>query len=378
MVKGRHKSLGIVLTGGGARSAYPLGVLKFIFHDLNVNPQDVVLVGSSAGAINAHYLAQNAHRGFGVIINELCGVWEGLHVESIYKTNISSISKLVGRWLYNSTIGKLSHKQKIESFLDSTPLYELLKSLSDTRQLHKNIEEGVISGLGITATQYGTGRAITFYHASPTNPVKKWWYPKREGVPTKIGLKHVLASAAIPVLFPSVRVGKYFYGDGSVRFTAPLSPAIHMGANKILAIGLRKIETSELVPAQEYPSIAQIGGTLLNAIFHDSLDYDVHTLRKINKLVQISRESLEDYVFINTILVQPSRDLGILALAYEQSMPQKLKFLLKSLGSQGRGSADLLSYLLFEGIYIKKLIQLGYEDAKARKIEIETFFSDHK
>jgi len=375
MVKGRHKCLGVVLTGGGARSAYQLGVLKFVFHDLNVNPEDVVFVGSSAGAINATYLSQNAHKGFSVAINEICHIWENLHVEKIYKTDISGISKILGRWLYNATIGRISHKQKIESFLDSKPLYELLKTFTDTRQLHKNIEEGVISGLGITTTQYGTGRAITFYHAAASNPVQKWWYPKREGVSTKLGLKHVLASAAIPVLFPSVKIGQYFYGDGSIRFSAPLSPAIHMGANKILAIGLRKVETSELVPAQEYPSLAQISGTLLNAIFHDSLDYDVHTLRKINKLVQISREPLEDYVFIDTMLVQPSRDLGILALAYEQSIPRTLKYLLKSLGSQGRESADLLSYLLFEGSYIKKLIQVGYEDAKARKAEIEKFFA---
>lgn len=364
----------IVLTGGGARSAYHLGVLKYIFDTMSPSMEPPVFIGSSAGAINATYLAQHAHDGFKKAIYDLCDIWCSLTINRIYKTDALAISRVIWHFLRNITIGRFTEQRVIESLLDSKPLYSLLLAMVDVKSLHHNIDTGLVRGLGITATQYGTGRSLTFFQTSPGHKITEWNFPRRQGVETKIHLKHIMASAAIPFLFPSVKIGENYYGDGSIRFTAPFSPAIHLGASKILAVGMRKTSPTEIQPAKNYPSIAQIGGTLLNAIFLDTLDYDAHTLRRVNSLLKNSKDPAGDLKPVDLALVQPSHDLGLVALKYSRFVPRTLKFLMNSVGSAQRGGADLLSYLLFDHHYIEELIHLGYEDAKLYKQELLSIF----
>ncbi|HLD73492.1 MAG TPA: patatin-like phospholipase family protein [Bdellovibrionota bacterium] len=366
----------IVLTGGGARSAYHLGVLKYIFDTMDARMEPPIFIGSSAGAINATYLVQHAHEGFKKAIHDLCDIWCSLKVERIYKTDIFAVSRVVWHFLRNITIGRFTEQRIIESLLDSAPMYALLRAMVDIKSLHHNIDTGLVRGLGITATQYGTGRSLTFFQTAPGHKVGEWNFPRRQGLETKIMLKHIMASAAIPFLFPSVKIGENYYGDGSIRFTAPFSPAIHLGASKLLAVGMRKIDPNQSEPAKSYPSIAQIGGTLLNAIFLDTLDYDARTLTRINELLKNQKDPMSEKP-IDLALIQPSSDLGICALKYNKYLSKTLKFLMNSVGSTQRGGADLLSYLLFDHHYIEELIHLGYEDAKLHHKDLLTIFPPH-
>ena len=364
----------IVLTGGGARSAYHLGVLKYIFDTMNAKIEPPIFIGSSAGAINSSYLVQHSHEGFKKAIHDLCDIWCSLTVERIYRTGFMAVSKIFWHFLRNSTVGLFAEKRIIESLFDSAPMYSLLRAMVDIKMMHHNIDAGLVRALGITATQYGTGRSLTFFHTVPGHKVHEWNFPRRQGVETKIGLKHVMASAAIPFLFPAVKIGENYYGDGSIRFTAPMSPAIHLGASKILAVGMRKIDPAQIEPTKNYPSIAQIGGTLLNAIFLDTLDYDARTLERINQLLKNTKDTENDLKPVNLALVQPSCDLGLVALKYSRFVPRSLKFFMNRAGSAQRGGADLLSYLLFDHHYIEELIHLGYEDAKLFKNDLLSIF----
>ncbi len=364
----------IVLTGGGARSAYHLGVLKYVFDTMNAQMEPPIFIGSSAGAINSTYLVQHAHEGFKKAIHDLCDIWCSLTVSRIYKTDVFAVSRVLWHFLRNATVGLFAEQRVIESLLDSKPMYALLRAMVDIKSLHHNIDSGLVRGLGITATQYGTGRSLTFFQTAPDHKAHEWNFPRRQGVETKIGLKHIMASAAIPFLFPSVKIGENYYGDGSIRFTAPMSPGIHMGASKLLAVGMRKVDPTQIEPAKSYPSIAQIGGTLLNAIFLDTLDYDARTLERINRLLKNTKDPVGDLKPVDLALIQPSCDLGIVALKYSRFVPRSLKFLMNRAGSAQRGGADLLSYLLFDHHYIEELIHLGYEDAKLYRQDLLTIF----
>ncbi|MBI2026826.1 MAG: patatin-like phospholipase family protein [Deltaproteobacteria bacterium] len=369
-----QKRVAFVLPGGGARAAYQLGVLKYIFEKWHSSIRSPIFIGVSAGAINSQYLVQHSHEGFHEAINKLCHVWGSLKVQSIYKTDVLGITEILWHWLRNFTIGRFVGHRIIESALDVEPLNKLLLSLVDLKLLHENIEKGYVSALGITATHYDTGRSITFFQASPQARVREWNYPRRQGIQTKISIKHILASASIPILFPAVKIGQDYYGDGNIRFSTPLSPAIHLGAEKICVIGLRRRLVQFQKPSLEYPSLAKIGGTLLNAIFHDSLDYDIMTLQRINDLIDNLKAPSEQYRKIDLCALQPSQDLGHMALGYEKFVPKALMFLLNGMGTEHKGSADLLSYLLFEGHYIHRLMSLGYDDAKKQHADLAKLF----
>jgi len=370
--------MAFILTGGGARAAYQLGVLKYIFSELGYEPKSPIFVGSSAGGINAFYLAMRAHVGYSQAINELCDLWSELTIHDIYKTDLWSVLKTIGNFAYNFTFGRYVKKRHIESILDSTPLYFFLRNRFDQcrHELHANIQSGKVAALGLTAMQYGTGKNVTFYEATPGDggdDVHPWHRTRREGRPTKLRLKHILASAAIPLLFPSVKVENNYYGDGSVRKSAPLSPAIQLGATKIFAIGLRPAHFKSN-PIQTYPSLSQIVGMMLNTVFLDALDDDVHNLERINQFVK-KKPDTEGLREIDVKLIRPSNDLGLLALPFKHFIPKSLAFLVKGMGPTDRRGADFLSYILFDKHYIRAMIDEGFASAHAEANELKAFFS---
>lgn len=380
MEKPKKERVAFILSGGGARAAYQLGVLKYIFTELKCIPEAPIILGTSAGAINAFFLALRAHEGLDQAIGKLCDLWSGLTVNHIYRTDPWSIIKGLGNFLYNFTLGRFIRERHAESLLDTTPLYLMLRKVfeEDHQHLHKNIEEGRVQALGISAMQYGTARTVTFFESSPHSGLKEWERPRREGRQTKLRLKHVLASAAIPMIFPSVRLENSYYADGSVRAAAPLSAAIQLGATKILVIHLARASREQLKPLAHYPSVSQIVGMLFNTIFLDALDFDLRVLNRINHLISLIThvKPNEDLKKIDVTIIRPSEDLGLLSLPYKVNLPKSLLFLLKGLGPTDRSSADFLSYLLFDGRYANALIAEGMKDAHANREELLRFFSD--
>lgn len=369
-------STAFVLSGGGARSAYQLGVLKYIFTEMGYLPEAPIFVGSSAGAINAYFLSLRAHHGFSKAIIDLCNIWSALTVDRVFRTDFRSIVKGVGNFVYNFTIGRYVKQRHIESIFNTEPLYELLKNIivSEYHLLDENIESGTVGALGISAMQYGTGRTITFFQASEKSGIQPWMLLRREGRPAKLRLKHVLASAAIPLVFPSVKIENSYYADGSVRATAPLSPAIHLGGSKILAMGLRTT-AQQSQPIENYPSMSQIIAMMLNTVFLDSIDFDVRVLERVNELIEkLPKEERGKLRTIDPLLIRPSEDLGLLSLPYKDCVPKTLKFLMKGLGPTDQRGADFLSYILFDQHYIKALIEKGFQDAYAQREVLYYFF----
>lgn len=368
-------STAFVLSGGGARSAYQLGVLKYIFVEMGYVPQAPIFVGSSAGAITAYFLTLRAHHGFSKAITDLCDIWSTLTVDHIFRTDVWSVMKGVGNFIYNFTIGRYVKKRHIESIFNTEPFYELLKNIivADYHCLDENIESGRIRALGISTMQYGTGRTITFFQTSEKSGIQPWNLARREGRPAKLRLKHVLASAAIPLIFPSVKIENHFYADGSVRASAPLSPAIHLGGSKILGIGLRTT-AAQSSPIENYPSMAQIIAMMLNTVFLDSIDFDIRVLEHMNELLlKLPKGEWGKHRMIDTLLIHPSEDLGLFSLPYKEYVPPTLKFLMKGLGPTDQRGADFISYILFDKHYIRALIEKGFSDAHAQK-EILHYF----
>ncbi|HBQ21153.1 MAG: hypothetical protein A2Z91_00615 [Deltaproteobacteria bacterium GWA2_38_16] len=377
METSKKDSIAFMLSGGGARAAYQLGVLKYIFTELKCIPESPIIVGTSAGAINAFFLALKAHEGLDKAIVQLCDLWSSLTIDNIYRTDPWSILKGVGNFLYNFTLGRFVRERHMESFLDTTPLYLMLRRVfeDDAHHFHHNIEEGFIRALGLTAMQYGTGKTITFFEAGSKSGVKEWDRPRRQGVETKLRLKHVLASASIPIIFPSVKLENSYYADGSVRANAPLSGAIQLGATKILVIHLARKSREQLKPLAHYPSVSQIIGMLFNTIFLDTLDFDLRVLNRVNSLIEKLPDNPEKLKLVEVSVIRPNNDLGYLSLPFKKDLPKTLSFLLKGLGPTDKTGSDFLSYILFDGRYAKELIEEGMKDAHANREELLQFFS---
>ncbi|MBI3017887.1 MAG: patatin-like phospholipase family protein [Deltaproteobacteria bacterium] len=375
----KKERMAFMLSGGGARAAYQLGVLKYIFTELKCIPASPIILGTSAGAINAFFLTLRAHEGLDKAIIQLCDLWSHLTVNNIYRTDPWSVFKGLGNFLYNFTLGRFIRERHTESLLDTTPLYLMLRKAfeDDHHHLHRNIEEGLIQALGISAMQYGTAKTVTFFESSPHSGLKEWERGRREGRQTKLRLKHVLASAAIPIIFPSVKLENNYYADGSVRAAAPLSAAIQLGATKILAIHLARKSREQLKPLAHYPSVSQIVGMLFNTIFLDALDFDLRVLNRVNHLISLIThiKPNEDLKKVDVTIVRPSEDLGLLSLPHKKDLPKTLLFLLKGLGPTDKSGADFLSYLLFDGRYAEILIAEGMKDAHLNREELLRFFS---
>lgn len=364
----------VVLTGGGARAAYQVGFLRSFARQL---PEEriPIITGVSAGAINAAYLA--SHPGSTAeAVDELSALWRGLTVDRVFRSDTLALLKNAIAWLLRLGGGGISWGGRVRSLVDSEPLRQLLhRELGDGSGeipgIAANVAADRLKALALTALDYTTGRTVTWTQG---REIRMWERPHRRSEQTRIGVAHVLASAALPLLFPAVRVGTGWFGDGGVRLTAPLSPALHLGATRILAISTRydrsQAEAARPV-VRAYPPPAQILGQLLNAIFLDMLDQDVQRAERLNQLLALLPADRSSRLKqVEVLVLRPSRDLGRLAAQHEAELPGAFRFLTRGLGTRETESPDLLSLLLFQPDYVSELIEVGERDADAHSSQI--------
>ncbi len=366
---------GLLLAGGGARGAYQVGVLRAIAELWRgrVNPFPVIC-GVSVGSINAAYLASRSDD-FHAAVASLEGLWRDLRTSKVYRTDVATITATALHWLTTLTVGGFGKGNPL-SLLRNGPLAELLDDYIDFDRIDHCLTTGALDALAITASSYANGRAITFFHG-PSNLVE-WKRARRDGVHCRVTSDHVLASAALPVIFPPQKVGEEYFGDGSLRLTAPLSPAIHLGARRILVIGTRdrRAEVGEVEMRRgRVPTLGDIAGHMLDLLFNDNLNEDVERLRRINNTLSLlppEKERETHLRLIEVLIVQPSKNIGEIARRHAKDIPWTIRGLLRGAGAWGAGW-KVPSYLLFEPAFCVELIELGYEDAMRRKDEIGSF-----
>jgi len=391
--------LGLVLTAGGARGAYQAGVLKRLGEIPSLKKGSSpfpIIAGASAGAINGTMLAATGHR-FGPSTRALASLWGDLTVDRVFRTDILALGQVGVRLVRDLALGGVFGGGTLQSFFDASPLRDFLGSKLPVRGIDAAIRRGELYAVAISATSYHSGKAFTFVQGRPGHPI--WQKSRRVCLPTKLTLDHVLASAAIPILFPPVLVssgGECFFGDGGLRLVTPFSPAIRLGATRVFAVGVRSpgaaqaLSEAELGHRQRWnakrttlirPPLAQICGVFLNAIFLDHLDADLDHLERMNQLIEANAAAriesgssvAEPMRPVKPMIVSPSEDLALVAKQFEHKMPRLIRYVLDGLGEPNAESADLMSYLLFDKSYTQALIEIGYGDADQRVDEIESF-----
>ncbi len=367
---------GLVLSGGGARSAYQVGVLSYLAEKA---PEVTfpIITGVSAGSINAAFLA--GFRGDpSEGMQELARCWCSLTIERVFHSELRYLGVSGLRWIWTLGGAGTSLGPPVKGLVDTNPLREFLVENLDPEGIQENVDEGRLRAVGITATNYDTGQTITFVQGGPD--VRSWERVRRCGVREDVGVEHVMASGSLPLIFPAVEIGGAHYGDGSIRQSAPLAPAIHLGASRLLAVSTRYAATSVEIKSRQtvgYPQPAQIISMLFNTVFLDTLEADVERLNRLNKVLAAlpAGEPVPDGLRpIDILVLRPSTDLGKLAAEYKGKLPRSLRFMLRGLGAHRVQRPDILSYLLFESPYVGRLIELGYEDALSQWSEIEAFF----
>ncbi len=373
----------LVLTGGGARAAYQVGVLRGI---AEIMPEAAgpaspfrILCGTSAGAINAGALAASAGD-FRAAAHGLADLWGSVHAADIYRTGVGSISASGARWLGAMAIGWMLRRGP-RSLFNNAPLGELIERMHRPGAIAHALESGTLHALAITALSYSTGRHVTFYQSH--RPIQPWRRSQREAEVAEIGVAHMLASSSIPFVFPATPImcdGRdEYFGDGTIRQISPLSPAIHLGASRILAIGSASQHRPgwyDTVPGGGYPTLAQIGGQALASIFLDGLTVDIERLQQINGLLARAPElvdSVDGWRPIEVLVVEPSERLEVIAARHLKYLPRTVRALLAPLGGTEARGAAFASYLLFEPEFTQELIALGERDAHARADELRAF-----
>lgn len=370
--------VGLILTGGGARAAYQVGVLKAIAECMPRRARNPfpVICGTSAGSLNAATLAINA-RSFRKGVRYLDSIWKNFHPSQVYRTDVLGVLSNTLRWLSGLLLSALGiNKLKHVSLLDNSPLQTLLENILPCEKIQENIDAGLLQALSITASGYGTGQSVSFYQgAAHLHP---WRRTRRLGIPTKIEIKHLMASSAIPFIFPAALINREYFGDGSMRQIAPISPALHLGATRVLVIGVTaaNVDTSRTPEMHEYPTLAQIAGHAMNSIFLDNMEVDLERLRKNNELITLMPDEFQkytDFCHVDVLVISPSQPLEKIAERYAKEMPWTIRLLLRMIGARPRRGDTLLSYLLSESKYCSALIDLGYQDAMHRREEIMRF-----
>lgn len=367
---GRRPKIALVLTGGGARAAYQVGALRAIAEMLpGGSPSPFAIVcGTSAGAINASMVAAGA-RDLAGAVARLESLWGSLHARDVYRAHPL---RLAGRWFASL----VRRRWRPASLLDCSPLAGLLARTVPFEDIGAALEAEALEALAVTALSYRTGMSVTFCQVRPGAAM--WEREQRRGVGTAIGVDHLMASSAIPFLFPPVAVDGEYYGDGAVRQVAPTAPALHLGADRILVIGVGRSGPGSASAVAAPPSLAQVGSQVLAGIFTDALGTDLERVRLVNAAVrQIPLDQLERSPVplrdVALMVIAPRVALEDLALRYVRELPWGLRLMLRGLGGHGRGGAGLLSYLLFEPGYCRALVELGYRGAKARAAELDEF-----
>jgi NTE family protein len=367
----------LILSGGGARGAYQVGVLKAIaelFPETNINPFQIVC-GTSAGSINAAKIATEADQ-FHQAVLGLETIWSNLRSEDIHQVGLTDILKSMLKIILSFFHSGIA-KGKPLSLFNNRPLYYLLKRSIDMTRLNKMLHEQHIHALCISALGYASGQNIGFYQGQPS--IHAWKSARRIGASTILEHKHLMASSALPAIFPAVHINREFFGDGALRQSAPLSAALHLGADKLLVIGVSgNLEKAPArIKAENSPSIAQVLGNLLNSAFIDSLEEDIQMLQRFNRFANglTVEKQLELKVRpVEVLVIKPSLDFEQLAGRFTHHLPRSMRFLLSIIGANRKGGgSSLASYILFEKEFCKALIDCGYHDALAQAEQLRQF-----
>ncbi|MCY3966003.1 MAG: patatin-like phospholipase family protein [Acidobacteria bacterium] len=366
--------IGLVLTGGGARAAYQVGLVRHLAKRLPEFHFDV-LTGVSAGAINASFLA--SHTGSAAeATEELMSTWLDLTPDHVFRDDGWSLGKMVLRWLLNLASGGLRYRPQVRGLVDTSPLGNHLEDVLGVEAANgrvlpgiaKNLDRGRLDAVAVTTVEWSTGQTVTWVQG---RDIETWERPKRRSERALLTLDHVLASASLPLIFPAVRIGDAWHGDGGVRLTSPLSPALHLGCDRLIAVSTRHEPLAPRAAAAAYPPPAQFAGVLLNAVFLDQLDQDANRMELVNGLLARMPESERGPLrLVDLVLLRPSEDLGRLASRFEPRLPKAFRFMTRGLGTRDTKSPDLLSLLMFQPDYIRALIEVGERDAEARHGEI--------
>ncbi len=366
----------VVLTGGGARAAYQVGVLRAIAHirgRRGGNPFPIIC-GTSAGGINAAALAVYSDD-FDVAVRKLAWIWRNLTVEQIYRADPAALVTTGLRWGSALTLGWLV-RQTPRSLLDNSPLHALLDRVLDYSRIDQSILAGTLHAVSVSASGYSSGQSLAFFQGRAD--LQPWRRAQRLGVKARLGTRHLLASSAIPFVFPAMHINREYFGDGSMRQLAPISPAVHLGADRILVIGSGRLAEEGRLRNDAYPTPAQIAGHALSSIFLDALAVDLERLEHINQtLATLSPTSIAASATglrsIEALVISPSHRLDTIAGYHRDALPRTLRTVLRGVGAMRREGSALLSYLLFEKPYIRALMDLGFQDALVQRKAIEGF-----
>lgn len=368
--------LAIVLNGGGARASYQAGALRALYEIIK-KEQNLfnIITGNSAGAINAAFLASSA-RDWGSSTQYLSDFWQRLKPENVFDISYATMTKLGTSWVKGTLLRNVATGGSYNSILNTSPLQKLLSREIDFPEIGPIIDSKLLYAIAISTTNYYSGANVVFFDGD--KQIQKWSKPDRFSLRANLRVEHIMGSSAIPLFFPPIQIDQSFYGDGCIRLTAPLSPAINMGANKIITIGIRhKIPTEMMVEValkiNPAPQISQIGGVMMNAIFLDSLESDIERLEKVNSMAKIMGSNSPQRI-IPILSLYPSRDLGAMTEKLNEQLPTVLRYFLRSIGVRGKYGLDLLSYLAFDSSYTHEVVELGYEDTMKRKDEILNFY----
>jgi len=374
---GRHK-IGLVLSGGGARAAYQAGVLLAISRLLpepECNPFPIIC-GTSAGAINAVALAAGACN-YRQSVLYLAQMWKQLHIHNVYDASWPYFLKTFFHFGVSIATGGRGWKNP-KSFLDNAPLRDFLAQTMPLQGIEQSLQQNALQALALTASCFSTGMSVTFFEGQ--QQIAEWTRHQRIGVREKISLDHLMATAAIPLIFPSIQIGQQYYCDGAIRQMTPLSPALHLGAEKLFIVGLtsQRPDAAERRNGGQAPSPAQIFGHLLNSVFIDSMSMDMERLLRVNHTVSLldGHQELTTQTKLKQVdifMLNPSQSLESIAYQYAHEFPPVLRFLMKGAGATRPRGMTLATYLLFEPGYCRALIALGYKDALKQKEAIRHF-----
>jgi len=377
MTKVFEKKIGLVLPGGGARAAYQVGVLKAISELIPDSNPFSIISGTSAGAINASLLASRS-QSLKEAVEVLSGVWCNFKTNKVYRTETTVMLKSIFQWLLTVSSGGVLAKNP-KSLLDNSPLRQLLEDTINLEGIKNNIDKGNLDAFAITAASYSSKKSVTFFQSEEDDI--DWERFLRVGVKNDILIDHLMASIALPLIFPAVKINNEYFGDGAMRQATPLSPAIRLGAEKLLIINTdSKSPNNQLTDNQIYPSIGEVGGYMLDALFTGGLLSDLERLDRINQIIENSgnnsvQTSNKKMKHLDYCVISPSKDIKKIAKEHYKDVPYSIKLLMKGLGLKNRKESELLSFLLFESSFTSSLIQLGFEDGMTNQSEIKAIIA---
>ena len=371
-----QQTLGLILPGGGARNAYQVGVLKAVEELLAANAHSPfpVVTGTSAGSLNAGMIASRSVD-YSDGLQRLLGMWENLQMEMVVRTDTKSTAKTAARWIWSLASGGTGNSQP-DSLLDNTPLRSLIENHVNLARMRQCIHSGHLQALGVTASSYGRGASLTYYEGQ--EDLQEWERTRRFGLETRLSVDHFMASIAIPVIFPAVKIANDYHGDGSMRESAPLSPALHLGANKLLIVSVRNPQT-EYDPANatpKYPNLGSVAGYMFDTLFMDRLDSDIERLNRINFALSQTKQATfthNDALLrpVEFLVISPSVDIREIVATHISRFPRSMRVLLSGLGAMTKEGRPLTSYLLFDSNFARDLIELGYKDGYAQRDKLQ-------